>query len=115
MKIFEPGDLPPTREGQPKRSNMRTRRKYARIQVIHSGVVTPTSEHMKDSLRYQAPVVVTLEPLHLGALPGSVIPVLIAILLVILLGIPLATKIDYYLRLVAQKVWEDEKFMSKRG
>jgi len=115
MKIFEPHDLLPTREGHLKRSNTRTRRKFARIQVIHSGVMTPTSNRIKDSLRYQVPVVVTLEPLHLGILPGSVIPVLGAILLAILLGIPLATKFDRYLRSVAWKVWKDEKFVSKRS
>ena len=107
MKIFEPDDLLPIRKAESKRN--KTRRKYARIQVTHSGIMTPTSDQIKDSLRYQVPVVVTLEPLHLGAVPSSVIPIVIAIFLVILSGIPLAAKLDCYLRSVAQKVVEDEK------
>jgi hypothetical protein len=49
-----------------------------------------------------------LEPLHLGVLPSSVIPVLIAILLVIASGIPIAKLADFYLRSLAHQVWEDD-------
>jgi hypothetical protein len=113
MKIFEPDDLlPSSNSRQFKRTT--TRRKYARIQFTHSGVLSPTSEPLSDFSRYQVLVVVTLEPLHLGLLPKSVIPVLITILLVILSGTPFALKVvDPYLRSVARKVLEDERLLSK--
>jgi hypothetical protein len=110
MKVFEP-ELLPASKGQFTRS--KTRRKYARIQFIHSGVLTPTSEPLNDVSRYQLPIVVTLEPLHLGVLPSSVIPVLIAILVTIVCGAPLASKINHYVQSIAQKVREDERLLSK--
>ena len=111
MKIFEPSDLSIGAQMQLNRG--KTRRKYARIQFIHAGVLTPTAKQLDDSSWYQVPVVMTLEPLHLGMLPSSVIPVLVAILLTIIFGISIASKVDVLLRSVAQKVCDDERLLSK--
>lgn len=110
MKIFEPDDLSFMLKEQFK--VRKTRRKYARIQFTHTGVLTPTSERPNNIFRYQVPIIMTLEPLHLGVLPNSVIPVLIAIFMAIISGLPLAFKLDSYLQSVALSVREDEKLCS---
>ena len=53
---------------------------YARIRAVSTGVITPSHAH-----RYRYPTLdpvkfmVAVEPLHFGALPGSVVPTILAI------------------------------------
>ncbi|PIL31229.1 hypothetical protein GSI_05927 [Ganoderma sinense ZZ0214-1] len=58
-----------------------TRRAYARIRVVSTGVLTPSHAH-----RFSTPdpvlFMVAVEPLHFGVLPGSVVPTIFAIVAV---------------------------------
>ena len=93
MDIYDPTSLA-TFATKDSSSNMKkTRRKYARIQMVHSGVLTPGIV-LDDNSRYNVPFILTLEPLYLGILPKSVVPVVFAIVVATLLGLPIAAKIN---------------------
>ncbi|KIM35632.1 hypothetical protein M413DRAFT_347306 [Hebeloma cylindrosporum] len=84
----------------------KTRRRYARIQMVHTGVLTPGIV-LDDNSRYNVPFILTLEPLYFGVLPESVLPVVCAILCVILLGLPIAAKINGGLQTVVLEAKRD--------
>ncbi|TBU26792.1 hypothetical protein BD311DRAFT_866514 [Dichomitus squalens] len=72
-----------------------TRRTYARIRVINSGVLTPSHAHrylILDPVSF----VVAVEPLYLGVLPKSVVPTVFAIVAITTLAgwlvVPFVTK-----------------------
>ncbi|KAF8910205.1 hypothetical protein CPB84DRAFT_1743643 [Gymnopilus junonius] len=82
-----------------------TRRKYARIQFVHTGVLTPwASNKLDDTSRYTVPIHIIVEPLHFGVLPSSVIPVVCSIIAVIVVGLPIAARINRYLYGIVQHV-----------
>ncbi|EJF67388.1 hypothetical protein DICSQDRAFT_47923 [Dichomitus squalens LYAD-421 SS1] len=58
-----------------------TRRTYARIRVISSGVLTPSHAHRHLTLD-PVSFMVAVEPLYLGVLPTSVVPTILAIVAV---------------------------------
>lgn len=83
---------------------LKTHRKYARIQLVHTGVLTPPANDTLDAIvRHKVPFILNLEPLHLGVIPESVIPVIGAILVAIVLSLPLSGTIYAYLRSTAEK------------
>ena len=61
-----------------------TRRTYARIRVVDTGVLTPASPAGDNTTITAEPVsfIVTLEPLYFGVLPGSVVPTVIMLVVV---------------------------------
>ncbi|KAF9535629.1 hypothetical protein CPB83DRAFT_24324 [Crepidotus variabilis] len=112
ITIFNPSELASATH-RPSLVETTTRRKYARVQFVHSGVLTPSSNPMDSALRYTVPVIVTLEPLHLGFVPASVIPVVVAILAAIGAGYVLASRFNAFLRPIAQSIRE-ERIMQKQ-
>jgi hypothetical protein len=70
-----------------------TRRKYARIRLVDTGIRTPLP-HNQHKIIESAPVpfIVILEPLYFGVLPATVIPTLfflVPVLAVAALAVPL--------------------------
>jgi hypothetical protein len=49
-----------------------------------------------------------LEPLHFGVLPSSVVSVLLAILVILVVGLPVARKVHCYLENIAQQAKMEE-------
>ena len=92
-------------------SQHKTRRKYARIQMVHTGVLTPAihnfTRSFNETSRYNVPFVITLEPLHFGVLPSSVVPVVLSILAILVVGIPISRKVHRYLEGIAQQAKEE--------
>ena len=131
--MFDPSSLIPTRHTRDditvarQKEKRKTRRKYARIQMVHTGVLTPplnftfnffnfnsttTAQSMTndtDTSRYTVPFIIILEPLHLGVLPSSVVPVLFAILVIVALGVPIARRVHAYLEGVARLAKAEEE------
>ena len=93
MDIYDPSSLGTFATKDTSSNTEKTRRKYARIQMVHSGVLTPGIV-LDDNSRYNVPFILTLEPLYFGVLPKSVVPVVFAIVVAILLGLPIAAKIN---------------------
>lgn len=93
MDIYDPSSLGTFATKDTSSNTEKTRRKYARIQMVHSGVLTPGIV-LDDNSRYNVPFILTLEPLYFGVLPKSVVPVVLAIVVAILLGLPIAAKIN---------------------
>jgi len=67
-------------ESQLRSSKAPTRRKYARIRIVDTGVLTPSSSTPSVE---PVPFILILEPLYFGVLPASVVPILVFLLLVI--------------------------------
>jgi len=109
MKILDPLHLSALR---PVKSHD-TRLKYARIQFVHSGILTPSSQPLNDVERYRLPIIIRLEPLHLNAIPETVIPIIIAIVLVSLTGLCMASRVNAYLRPIAQNARDEYEDSSK--
>ncbi|EMD32584.1 hypothetical protein CERSUDRAFT_118623 [Gelatoporia subvermispora B] len=59
-----------------------TRRKVARIRLVDTGLLTPTSSFRSDGVVDPVPFIVLLEPLYMGVLPASVLPVVLFIIAV---------------------------------
>ncbi|KAF8167266.1 hypothetical protein B0H34DRAFT_8845 [Crassisporium funariophilum] len=103
MEIFDHASLSAYSKGDAAASTQKTRRKYARIQLVHTGVLTPgVTTPMDQELRYNMPIFLILEPLQFGVLPTSVVPVIIAILIVVVLGWPVSKKISTYLQTIVR-------------
>jgi len=107
MDIYDPISLGNFSVNSPSSNAEKTRWKYARIQMVHSGVLTPGIV-LDDNSRYEVPFVLILEPLYLGVLPKSVVPVVFAIIVAIPLGLLIATKINGSL----QNIMKDAKWDS---
>jgi len=90
----------------------KTRRKYARIQMVHTGVLTPAingfTRAFNETSRYEVPFVITLEPLYFGVLPSSLVPVVLTVLAILVAGLPIARRIHRYLEGIAQQAKEEE-------
>ena len=84
--------------------------------MVHTGVLTPTinnnnnnptttttTSSFNETSRYNVPFVVILEPLHFGVLPSSAVPVVLAILTILVVGLPVARKIHSYLEGIARQ------------
>jgi ABC-type phosphate/phosphonate transport system permease subunit len=105
MDIYDAISLGDFSVNSPSPNAKKTRRKYARIQMVHSGVLTPGIV-LDNNSRYEVPFVLILEPLYLGVLPKSVVPVVLAIIVAIPLGLLIATKINSSL----QDIMKDAKW-----
>ncbi|KAJ3513242.1 hypothetical protein NLJ89_g3059 [Agrocybe chaxingu] len=108
LKIFDPANLVPSFRVSSPGISIPVRRKYARIQAVHSGVLTP-GVRLDNASRYTVPVHVILEPLYLGVLPTSVIPMVMAVLGVIAVGLPVSRKINDYLQAIVKDADEEAK------
>lgn len=120
LKIFDSSDIAPLpRPGPPRRLRRRhgpsqyiVRRKFARIQLLNTGVLNPTSElaqrsqHDPNMLPGPVPIVIRLEPLLFGVLPQSLVPTVYAILAAVVVGIAIA-------RAVVRRLQEDVQDYSK--
>ncbi|PPQ79363.1 hypothetical protein CVT25_002633 [Psilocybe cyanescens] len=105
IKVYNPTALDAFSDRTHSAISSKTRRKYARIQLVHTGVLTPPVNDTLDAiLRHEVPFILTLEPLHLGIIPSSVIPVIGAILVAIVLGLPLSGRINSYLHSIVEQV-----------
>ncbi|PPQ96370.1 hypothetical protein CVT26_004972 [Gymnopilus dilepis] len=99
VDIFEPRSLLTFVDQRVIGEESETRRKYARIQVVHTGVSSPKSNDDFDEIaRRMVSMHLVLEPLHLDVLPASVIPVVFFIIATIIFGLPLAARANQYLR-----------------
>ncbi|KAJ3008621.1 hypothetical protein NUW54_g3084 [Trametes sanguinea] len=79
-----------------------TRRKFARIRMIHAGVFTPSSSNRTIEA---VPFIVTVEPLYLGVLPASLVPTVLVLLSVVgVAGFIVYPWISRYLFGVAEQV-----------
>ncbi|KAI9066535.1 hypothetical protein FKP32DRAFT_1589605 [Trametes sanguinea] len=79
-----------------------TRRKFARIRVIHAGVFTPSSSNRTIEA---VPFIVTVEPLYLGVLPASLVPTVLVLLgVVAVAGFIVYPRVSRYLFDVAEQV-----------
>ncbi|KAF8971799.1 hypothetical protein BDZ97DRAFT_1650826 [Flammula alnicola] len=103
IKIYDPASLAVFSKQPRSTQPQKTRRKYARIQLVHTGVVAETTGSVfKDDSRYVVSIFAVLEPLYFGVLPKSVISVVITIMMVVLLGLPVAGVINNSLQNVVQ-------------
>lgn len=82
-----------------------TRRKYARIRLVDTGVRTPTRNPA--AKRAPVPFTVILEPLHFGVLPSSVVPTLLCLLPVVACAALMVAPINRYLERIAAKAREE--------
>ncbi|KJA28380.1 hypothetical protein HYPSUDRAFT_697926 [Hypholoma sublateritium FD-334 SS-4] len=99
LSIFEP-----FAEHPPSAKSHHMRRKYARIHVAYTGVLTPGDLDGFNPISYHTvPISLTLEPLHLGFLPQSVIPIVWTIAAVIMLAYPAASKLANMLQNLVER------------
>jgi len=104
MTIYNPSSLSAYSAGGVASSQSRTRNKYARIQLAHTGVLTPFKNNpLANGSRYDVSFILKLEPLHFGVLPESVIPIICSILIAIVLGFPLTLRVNNYLQRMVQQ------------
>ncbi|KAI0313219.1 hypothetical protein OF83DRAFT_573168 [Amylostereum chailletii] len=94
-------------------SNLTTRRQYARIRVVHTGVRPPSQ---RDLASPPVPFILLLEPLYLGVLPASVALVLAFFALLIPVAWMVGRGIADRLGKVAQEVRRELRGMEvKKG
>ncbi|KAF9472574.1 hypothetical protein BDN70DRAFT_818466 [Pholiota conissans] len=99
MKIYDPIDLAAFSENpQSISSHATSRLKYARLRLSFAGVLSPSAPPVPDGV----PIFIILEPLFFGVLMPSVIPTILAIVVIVVLGIPTGIKINSYLQKIAQ-------------
>jgi hypothetical protein len=72
-------------------TKLTVRRKFARIQLVNTGVLNPQSELAKSGqdptrLPEPVPIIVRLEPLVFGIIPQSVIPTIFALVGAVVVG-----------------------------
>ncbi|KAL0952013.1 hypothetical protein HGRIS_008662 [Hohenbuehelia grisea] len=87
--------------------------KYARIRLVNTGVLTPEAHtdpsQASPSPDTQAldnepvPFVLVLEPLHFGVLPGSVVPVLVLLVPILVFAVLAVPRLNVYLEKLAQE------------
>ena len=83
----------------PDSASPQTRLKYARIRLVDTGIRAPSSGSAPNP---PVPFIVRLEPLYLGILPASVLPVLLFLLPVVAFAaLVMAPRIHRYLAAVA--------------
>ena len=90
--------------------------------MVHTGVLTPpifnnnstTRSFDNETSRYNVPFVIILEPLHFGVLPSSVVSVVLAILVIVVVGLPIARNIHRYLEGIAQQAKAEELLEEKK-
>ncbi|KAJ8472333.1 hypothetical protein ONZ51_g8584 [Trametes cubensis] len=73
----------PNRSGKP--TTALTRKKFARIRVVHTGVFTPSPQNANRTVE-PVPFIVLVEPLYLGVLPASLVPTLAFLLAVVVVA-----------------------------
>ena len=91
--------------------------------MVHTGVLTPpifnnnstTPSFDNETSRYNVPFVIILEPLHFGVLPSSVVSVVLAILAIVVVGLPIARNIHRYLEGIAQQAKAEELLEEKKN
>lgn len=108
MSIHDPvsvGSLySPQRRRENSPSKEMTRRKYARIHIVYTGVLTPSSDSAVMASRIKAttpllvPFVLILEPLYFGVLPASMTQNVILIVFVAVLSLLVAPRMGTYLQ-----------------
>ena len=81
--------------------------------MVHTGVLTPTinnstTRSFNETSCYDVPFVIILEFLHFGVLPSSVLSVVLAILAILVVGLPIVRNIHSYLGGIAQQVKAEE-------
>lgn len=109
MSIFDASDIPSKHSsGQAKA----TRKKYARLQFVHSGVLTPSITPLDDSFQYLLSIAITLEPLQFGFLPQSVVPAVGAIVAAVVLGYVLSGELNKFIRPIVESA-KQEQIMDK--
>ena len=100
-----------TRELMGNGVTVKTRRQYARIRAVDTGVLPSTSSQRDPQ---PVPFILVLEPLYLGVLPASIVPVLGLLLPVILVAaFFIALRVHDHISQVAQDVEAEEARLRK--
>lgn len=112
IQVFDPEELSAHFGAKHKtRLTTKTRKKYARIRAVDTGVLTPTlNSHTSGKNPVQAPLVpfiLLLEPLYFGVLPSTVVPVLAYIVFVIIVACMSVPILNRYFRQIALKANEE--------
>ncbi|KAF9561621.1 hypothetical protein CPC08DRAFT_688774 [Agrocybe pediades] len=115
MTIYDPPSLSKFSSERPSTAHPTTRTKYARIQLVHTGVLTPWKGSSENTARYDVSFILVLEPLHFGVLPESVIPTVLAILAAAAIALPVALRINKQLQKLAQQIRNESKFQAKEN
>lgn len=90
---------------------VQTRRQYARIRAVNTGVRPSPSAHFGP---VEVPFALLLEPLYLGIVPGSVLPILGLLLPVIILAWFLVTpRAQYFISQIAEDVRSEDAARQK--
>lgn len=93
-----------------------TRRQYARIRLVDTGVRTPSlhpSHSATTSFPAAVPFVVTLEPLYLGVLPASVVPVLAFLVPLIIIASMMVSPVHLFLQGLATQARKEVESMAQ--
>ncbi|KAG6874364.1 hypothetical protein C0995_015100 [Termitomyces sp. Mi166 len=81
-----------------------TRLRYARIRLVDIGVLTPShAASPKPASSIPIPFILILEPLYLGVLPPSVVPVLAYIFIVFMIACVIVPPLIRYLEGIASQ------------
>jgi hypothetical protein len=104
MKIFDPATISPTIPASPHQQPQNTRRKYARIQLVFTGVLTPRARPPPpEAITRIIPIFLKLEPLLFGFLPESLVPVIWFMIPVVIIGAVAASKANKYFQSVVEE------------
>ena len=104
MKIFDPAGISLSIPASPHQQPQKTRRKYARIQLVFTGVLTPrTRPPPPEAITRIIPIFLKLEPLYFGVLPESVVPVIWLMIPVVIIGAVAASKANKYFQSVVEE------------
>ncbi|KAG6841576.1 hypothetical protein C0991_009611 [Blastosporella zonata] len=106
LHIFDPESLSiyfglPAPQNSHVRPPSQTRRRYARIRLVDTGILTPSTPSTKPDSPAPVPFILVLEPLYFGVLPPSVVPVLGYIAIVSLFAWMSVPRIIKYLEMIA--------------
>ncbi|KAF4612013.1 hypothetical protein D9613_004323 [Agrocybe pediades] len=115
MAIYDPPSLSKFSSEGSSTEHPTTRTKYARTQLVHTGVLTPWKGSSENTSRYDVSFILVLEPLHFGVLPESVIPTVLAILAAIAIALPVALRINKQLQKLAQEIRNESKIQAKKN
>ena len=108
-KVVQGGDSTATTD-RPPSERAATRRTFARIRAIDTGVLTPSPAGTNSSVGREAAVsfIVTAEPLYFGALPATVVPTVLMLVAVAVGAVAFVLPtVSKYLNAMADAVREE--------
>jgi len=125
VQLYEPDTLrawlsnavsdEPSTVSQPSLFRIPSRRKYARIRLIDTGVLTPTRDMLPPRTAEAVPFNLILEPLYLGVLPASVLPIVLFLVPIIVLAGLMVPFINTYLEGIIRTARLETKSVAGRA